>query len=169
MVKSLEQYLSDLNFSPPEKSSTYKDLSAGEKVFIEKYLGMDALENIPVVDPEPLLQPEAKHVSPSLPLAEPKIEVIVPEIVVAPAPPITEPKLETKETVQPAAKIKQVVPDKKSDVTVVQETPVITKISVAAREEIPVPEDTPAHEAVETPVPHSRVVCPLLSLLHRQR
>lgn len=99
MVKSLEQYLSDLSFSPPEKAADAKELSAGERIFVEKYLGMDALEKLPRVDPEPLMQPErpASAPRPALELTEPR--VVMPEIVVA--PPRAQSVLETPEVVKP--------------------------------------------------------------------
>lgn len=57
MVKSPEQYLSsfDFNLDPGIPSTT--SLNSGERAFVEKYLGLDALETMPLVEPErPLLQ-----------------------------------------------------------------------------------------------------------------
>lgn len=59
MLKSPEAYLSELSFEPPESQS--RSLSSGEKIFIEKYLGLEAFERLPEVVPEDgqvLLMPE---------------------------------------------------------------------------------------------------------------
>lgn len=50
MLKSPEEYLSALSFEPPEPSS--RQLSSGEKIFIEKYLGLEAYEGLPEIHPE---------------------------------------------------------------------------------------------------------------------
>lgn len=77
MLKSPEQYLSGLAFNAiaPEKDR----LSAGERAFVEKYLGIDALGSLPPVDPEavplPTLLPEEPKRKLAL-LAEPQIIVV---------------------------------------------------------------------------------------------
>lgn len=51
MVKNLEQYLSELDFNPPENAEPASSLAPAERVFVEKYLGLDALKDIPRIDP----------------------------------------------------------------------------------------------------------------------
>lgn len=51
MVKNLEQYLSDLDFDLPENQEAPAALGSAERVFVEKYLGLDALPSIPRIDP----------------------------------------------------------------------------------------------------------------------
>lgn len=99
MVKSLEQYLSDLSFSPPEKGADARELSAGERIFVEKYLGMDALDKLPRVDPEPLMQLERPAPAPRPALTLIEQRVITPEIVVA--PPRPQSAVEIPEVVKP--------------------------------------------------------------------
>lgn len=108
MVKSLEQYLSDLNFAPPEKSDGINNLNAAERAFVEKYMGLDALETLPRIDPEPL--PETPVASPALRLrlAEPK--KTLPEIVVAPIRP--EAPAQEDEKVEQAQIVIAPAPDK---------------------------------------------------------
>lgn len=84
MVKSLEQYLSELSFAPPGMQPEKGELSAGERVFVEKYLGLDALGSLPRIDPEPLLQPVVPAPQAKVRLAEPEIRVATPKLVVAP-------------------------------------------------------------------------------------
>lgn len=95
MVKSLEQYLSELNFNPVDNAANGKQLSPGERAFIEKYLGLDALATLPRIDPEPMLQEAQASPAPKLPLAEPEIKVAVPEIIIA--PPAVEKKIASAE------------------------------------------------------------------------
>lgn len=83
MVKSLEQYLSDMNFADPGAKEPKPVLSAQERIFVEKYLGMDALDAMPRVEPTPQ-EVYLKPVSPGLKFAEPEIQVARPEIVIAP-------------------------------------------------------------------------------------
>lgn len=85
MVKSLEQYLADLDFSPKDEGVDVGHLSAGERAFVEKYLGLDALEAIPRVDPVPMRQSAPPPPQAKVLLAEPEIKVAPPRLVVAPA------------------------------------------------------------------------------------
>ncbi len=58
MLKSLEDYLSGLSFEPPEMQGSKRELDAGERAFVEKYLGQDTLERMAIQNPEPVPLPE---------------------------------------------------------------------------------------------------------------
>lgn len=72
MLKSPEEYLSNLSFAPPEQGD--HKLTPGERVFIEKYLGLDAFERLPELVPE-----ETPVLLPVKTLPPPKQIVIAPE------------------------------------------------------------------------------------------
>lgn len=78
MLKSPEEYLTSLVFDAEDQRG--RPLDAVEKAFVEKYMGMDALEKMPVQDPEPVLlpAPELEIPRPVL-LKEPRIVVSPPE------------------------------------------------------------------------------------------
>lgn len=149
MVKSLEQYLTDLPFANPAEKNIDRSLTSAERSFVEKYMGLDALEAMPRLEPEArdiLLKPAA----PRLKLAEPEIRVASPQIVVAapekrqdepptPKPPQPEPELR-QEPVKAAARMpeKPAAPVKTLDIP--EETP---QIVVAAKPEEPVERQSP--------------------------
>lgn len=83
MLKSLEDYLSNLSFEPPNPEPGKIDLDSGERAFVEKYLGLDELEKIPELNPEPIPLPQL------LPKQRPKRET-TPEIIVARPAPVLE-------------------------------------------------------------------------------
>jgi len=85
MLKSPEQYLAGLSFDAFDPDKDH--LNAGERAFVEKYLGFDLLEKLPPVEPESLPLPELlplEKKQPSLMVAEREI-VIVPDAPVAEA------------------------------------------------------------------------------------
>lgn len=109
MLKSPEEYLSQLSFDPPVSNN--RSLTSGEKIFIEKYLGLDAFERIPEIIPEDsiLISPE--------PAEQTEITaapVITPEVVAAPArKPVPVPEMafqEQPETVPPPLPVAEMPP-----------------------------------------------------------
>lgn len=88
MAKSPEEYLKSLDFNAAPEEEQKNHLDAGERAFIEKYLGLDALASLPVQDPEPLLLPQLEE----KPVAAAPVLLKEKEICVAPpkiAPPLT--------------------------------------------------------------------------------
>lgn len=79
MLKSPEQYLSSLNFIAEDADKDHLD--AGERAFVEKYLGLDALQALPEVEPEAVPLPELEK-----PESKPQLMLAERQIVVAPAP-----------------------------------------------------------------------------------
>lgn len=75
-MKSLEEYLAGLEFDAGEHDSEDIRLTGSERAFVEKYLGLDALEQMPYEDPEPIPLLEALDKKPELPFAEPEIIVV---------------------------------------------------------------------------------------------
>ena len=63
MLKSPEEYLAGLSFDPPEPAN--HTLTSGERIFVEKYLGLEALDLLPEV------LTEQAHSGPALKFAEP--------------------------------------------------------------------------------------------------
>lgn len=103
MLNSLEEYFSGLSFELPEAQNDEPNLDAGERAFVEKYLGQDTLDKLTSHTLSPVFLPVvAENVSSiepelmPLPLLErPKAGLELkdaPEIVVAPAR--AEPKVE---------------------------------------------------------------------------
>lgn len=81
MLKSLEDYLSGLSFDPPNPEPGKLELNSGERVFVEKYLGVDALRRMPVQEPEPVPIPQL------LPKPQESRQAPRPQVIVAlPAP-----------------------------------------------------------------------------------
>lgn len=70
MLKSPEEYLSGLDFDPPNPPAGARNLDPGERAFVEKYLGLD-MDGLLPVNPEPLPMP--------LPLPEPLAEPLLAE------------------------------------------------------------------------------------------
>ena len=93
MLKSPEEYFSELDFNIGSENVSGKSLNAGERSFIQKYLGEDALTRLQAVDPEPHLKPFAPKPAPRPAFAEPKIEVVQKKIEVAPSPPVVSPEI----------------------------------------------------------------------------
>lgn len=93
MVKSPEEYLSGMNFSLDEPRKT-ENLSPDERAFVEKYLGLDAFEFLPLIDPGAAASPPVK-------LAEPEI-IVSPAIVAEEAPPVAIPRIVVAEGTPPA-------------------------------------------------------------------
>lgn len=96
MLKSPEEYLAGLSFDLPESSGGEPDLDAGERTFVEKYLGADALGSIPHADPEPVPLPQLQPLpetrrqpsfTPAIIVAPPAAQIAVqssaPEIIVS--------------------------------------------------------------------------------------
>lgn len=124
MLKSPEEYLSALSFEPPESDASR--LSSGEKIFIEKYLGLEAFERLPVIHPENetesiAFQPEPAPCSPEVsleqtpPLAEefPEPESFEPEIAqdLTPPPPLAEESPEPEMPPRFEPEISKILPD----------------------------------------------------------
>lgn len=143
MVKTLEQYLSELSFAPPEPTDSERSLNSGERAFVEKYLGLDALESLPLVDPQPLFKP-ARPLPPTKTMVmEPRIEVAPPKLVVAQNASVRQESIEkiATQTAAPVSQIasppaKMAAPDIAKPITVVKEavepkTEVKTAIAVA--------------------------------------
>lgn len=82
MVKSLEQYLADLPFARHGSKNIDRSLTSAEKSFVEKYIGMDALEAMPLLEPS-AQDIYLKPIAPKLKVAEPELRVASPRIVVA--------------------------------------------------------------------------------------
>lgn len=81
MLKSPEEYFADINFAG--KNSTH-ELNQQELAFVEKYMGMDALQGLPVLQPAVVMKPASpKPVKEKIP--EKTIVVVEPEIITAPA------------------------------------------------------------------------------------
>ena len=53
MVKTPEEYFADQCLAVPQAADA--TLSAAEQAFVQKYLGSDALQNMPVQEPEQVL------------------------------------------------------------------------------------------------------------------
>ncbi len=92
MMRSPEEYLSGMDFTAPEKGRNSKSFNASERAFVEKYLGLDAYEKLPLVSPG-VQSPQPRPVKTIEPPQ--KIKVSSPEIIVVrdekpevpPAPP----------------------------------------------------------------------------------
>lgn len=72
MLKTPEEYLSDLIFDPPLSENKNEVLNSSERVFVEKYLGFDMLDAMPAVSPErvyPTL-PVLNYEKPAFPIIE---------------------------------------------------------------------------------------------------
>lgn len=139
MLKSPEEYLSALEFDSGDHAAGKPELSAGERAFVEKYLGQAALEQLPEVtpEPEPLLMPDPAprlQVLPALPPTRPHMPPAL-QIVVAPAS-------VSLEVVEPSPSPDAPVPD----TTIVEETPDLPVDQAACTDTIP----APVAEAVQT-------------------
>lgn len=89
MLKSLEDYLTGLSFELPEQPPGPQKLDAGERAFVEKYLGADTFEKMAVQNPEPVplpaLQPKpAEIAAPVLQDLRPELIVAAPTLQIAP-------------------------------------------------------------------------------------
>lgn len=157
MVKSLEQYLSDLPFANPADKNIDRTLTSAERSFVEKYMGIDALEAMPRLEPEArdiFLKPAA----PRLKLAEPEIRVARPEIVVA-APEKEQPASTASASLSPQANVPQKQAETSAKIT---EKPVVAVQTQTFRKTVPQivvatepekqPEKKPVAEPVRTPV-----------------
>lgn len=102
MEKSPEEYLSEMDFSP-EETRPGRDLNSDERAFVEKYLGLDVLENLPRISPKLEPKPEIPPAVPRLQVAE-KTPEPTPQIVVAP-PPV----YEKKEILAPQKPVQHIV------------------------------------------------------------
>ncbi len=71
MVKTPEEYFADQCLAVPQAADA--TLSAAEQAFVQKYLGSDALQNMPVQEPEQVLAGAAgtAHVAPEIDDAHP--------------------------------------------------------------------------------------------------
>ena len=71
MVKTPEEYFADQCLAVPQAADA--TLSAAEQAFVQKYLGSDALQNMPVQEPEQVLAGAAgtAHVAPEIDEAHP--------------------------------------------------------------------------------------------------
>lgn len=77
MVKSPEEYLSSMSFDTETHANAEDDLTPGERAFIEKYIGLDALKDLKPQNPESVLLPAPELAAPlPLPVKEPEIIVI---------------------------------------------------------------------------------------------
>ena len=104
MLKSPEEYFSEMEFSPLEAAP--KALNPGERAFIHKYLGDDAFAQLQPVNPEAHFKPapSAKKI-----FAEPKIEIVNKTIEVIPDKPAATPaKAAEKQTIEVAQAIQPV-------------------------------------------------------------
>lgn len=153
MVKSLEQYLSDLSFSPHEDPAG-KGLSSGERAFVEKYLGLDALDKLPLVEPEPLLQPAPpprprafKPFQAPPPAAPP-----APEIVIAPAPAVDEaPVIVVSAAKEDAPAAAPAPPPAAARAEAAEKAPLKETAEAAARMAVSAPEKHVEKEALSAP------------------
>lgn len=68
MVKTPEEYFADQCLTVPQAADT--TLSSAEQAFVQKYLGSDALQDMPVQQPEQVLAGTAKTASASLELGD---------------------------------------------------------------------------------------------------
>ncbi|MBD5553646.1 MAG: hypothetical protein HDQ44_04840 [Desulfovibrio sp.] len=119
MLNSPEEYLSGLNFDPPEPDAGAKSLSAGEHAFVEKYLGFDTEQEqpapVPMLLPAPGPAPRPEPVfAPEIVVAAPRIEIHAPvkpqtpEIIVAqPAPEQTHAPVQLLEQLQETEQVQQ--------------------------------------------------------------
>lgn len=161
MLNSPEEYLSGLNFDPPEPGEGAKSLSAGERAFVEKYLGFDTAQEqpapvpmlLPAPEPEPAPRPEPIF-APEIVVAAPKIEIQAPvrpktpEIIVAqPAPEQAQTPVQLVEDVQQAEQIQQYLQDQQD-----LAEPVETATETAQAQTVSVPV-IPAEELAEQSKP----------------
>lgn len=103
MLKSPEEYFSEMDFNIGSDNVSGKSLNAGEKSFIQKYLGEDALARLQAIDPEPHFKPLAPKPAARPKFAEPRIEVVQKKIEVVPATPVVAPKVAPPEIVSPVS------------------------------------------------------------------
>lgn len=101
MLNSPEEYLSALSFEPPESDAS--KLSSGEKIFIEKYLGLEAFERLPVIHPENEPESIAFHPEPKPSSPEAALEQTPPLTEVFPEPVSFEPEIAQEEIPSPLA------------------------------------------------------------------
>lgn len=94
MLKSPEEYLSTMSFEAGDAQDRDTRLDAGERAFVEKYLGLDALRDFPPQSPEPEPLPEPKILPAPLPVKEPEIIIIQPPLAAQAAPVTPQPVLE---------------------------------------------------------------------------
>lgn len=142
MLKSPEEYLGGLSFEPPESQS--RELSSGEKIFIEKYLGLEAFERLPELHPENEIAPVLFQQDPpvlTLEIAEQQ-ELALPqneENFSERVPDTLEPKRSESDSMGPVLELlprKQTMPPQEAPV-LVEEPPVVIRVETA-----PVESDT---------------------------
>lgn len=152
MLKSPEQYLSEIDFNLDDDSSSRTRISSGERAFIEKYLGQDALNQLKQLDPVPHfvpVQPQkpapVKYQEPRLNISQKTIEVVPDRIKEpprgTPVTPVTTdlPKVGKKDTTLVRTAVKE---EPKQEIKVVTEPK-------PARIEAPVEENAKAEAQVE--------------------
>lgn len=85
MLKTPEQYFSELNFDPPDAEKISHALNSGERVFVEKYLGLDMLQDMEPAYPQPVPLPRIQQApaARALPFLEPEIEIARPPLVIS--------------------------------------------------------------------------------------
>lgn len=152
MLKSPEQYLSNLSFAAPEEHGPRQPLNADERAFVEKYLGLELYERLPQIDPN------AKAAPPPVKTLEVQTVIVAPPAVEVTAPakiasePVTEPvkvaektQVATRVTVAP---VKEKVEEKLELKT---QAPVAAPLTVKVVPEV----TTPAKAAKAPPVEQS--------------
>lgn len=146
MLKTPQQYFSELNFDLPDQSEVERQgLNSGEKVFVEKYLGWGMLEPENAAEPEPQLQAQ-KAVRPSpRPFREPRIEIAPGPLAIAPAP--------QKEDIAPLAKAqlleKQIIAAPPAKISPKIEVALPATVASLPKTEAPHPEKFQVEQAVE--------------------
>lgn len=160
MLKSLEDYLIGLSFEPPEAQADQRELDAGERAFVEKYLGQDTLEQMEIQNPEPVplpvLQPaeaapqSAWELKPEIIVAPPTLQVAPAaktEIIVVPekAPQKVELTVATPEAAAPAPEIALAEPEQAAAAAVIE-----APLEVAAPAEVVEETVTRTEARVET-------------------
>lgn len=141
MLKSPAEYLAELAFDLPDSSQG--PLSPAERVFVDKYLGLDERENTTeqlLAPPEPMPLPERRSASPR-PELRPRIHV--PPIEIALPPPPTP----VIEIASPKIAVQEQAPAVTSETTVVEETAIPEIASVTV--EIAPPKPAAVVEAVK--------------------
>lgn len=145
MLKSLEDYLAGLSFEPPETHSSQHELDAGERAFIEKYLGSDTLDRLSIQNPEPVplpeLQPIEETPQPAWDL-KPELIVVQPELQISSK---TEPQIIV-------AEVKEPVETEIATAPIVEE--VVNPVITVAAPDIEVAAET---AVIETEVPEKTV------------
>ncbi|MDE5831695.1 MAG: chemotaxis protein CheW [Desulfovibrio sp.] len=140
MLKSPEEYFSEMEFNPVSEADANTGLNAGERAFINKYLGEETFARLRHIDPEPYFKPiTPKPVSRTI-FAEPKIEVAPKKIVVAPEKPApasvaSRPATEKLETTKTASTELPIAP---KPVVIAIEKPAVAKTASQIKTEAPV-------------------------------